>query len=500
MAGKLTLDILVGSPEIEAWKYRAIERLLELDAISINHVFIEKEKIRLPGAYRYYLNLEKILLDTSESSTAPRNIQNLFSRLTLYKWEDYKEDHNSENNNILFHLKDGIPTNIHLKRYPQGVMFFWFSANTSPVGFCEILNNSQGIYSSLRLLMQDGIKVLYQSLSPKDDFSVIKTYHSVFWKTANFPYRVLLQHPELSVNLVENNSDCLDSVNAIFNVLAMLRHQVKVRIEARKRRQWILALSSHQNDYDFHRYRELAPPDGVFWADPFPMKVNSELYVFVEIFSDSDKGKIGCLTLNKNYDVINVETVLERDYHLSYPFVFQEEGSYYMIPETKENAVIELYKAIEFPSKWKFEKNILSDVEAVDSTLIKHNDKWWLFTNIKDGVGASTQDELNIFFADDLFADEWKPHPKNPVVSNVKYARMAGRIMNDNGILIRPSQNGSYYYGYGLNFFEIITLNEWDYEEKLKATYATEWDDRLTKMHTFNSIENLSIIDLMKIV
>jgi hypothetical protein len=41
--------------------------------------------------------------------------------------------------------------------------------------------------------------------------------------------------------------------------------------------------------------------------------------------------------------------VLERPYHLSYPYVFFVGDDAFMLPETAANGAIELYRAVSFP-------------------------------------------------------------------------------------------------------------------------------------------------------
>ena len=119
--------------------------------------------------------------------------------------------------------------------------------------------------------------------------------------------------------------------------------------------------------------------------------------------------------------------VLERPYHLSYPFVFEHDGNTYMLPETAANGTIELYECEEFPHRWVLKKTMMEGVYAVDSTLHFHEGRWWLFTNIRDNEGASSDDELFLFFADSPLAENWTPHPLNPIVSDASCARPAGR-------------------------------------------------------------------------
>ena len=67
----------------------------------------------------------------------------------------------------------------------------------------------------------------------------------------------------------------------------------------------------------------------------------------------------------------------------------------------------------------------MSDIQAVDSTLLFHGDRWWLFANCVLNEGAPTTDELFVFAADDPLSESWVEHPQSPVVSDVSKSRPA---------------------------------------------------------------------------
>ena len=76
-------------------------------------------------------------------------------------------------------------------------------------------------------------------------------------------------------------------------------------------------------------------------------------------------------------------------------------------------------------------------------------------------AGARESDELCLFFAASL-AGPWLAHPRNPVVSDVRSARPAGRIFLDGGFLIRPAQDMSTpSFGVVLNRIEVLTETEY---------------------------------------
>ncbi len=76
--------------------------------------------------------------------------------------------------------------------------------------------------------------------------------------------------------------------------------------------------------------------------------------------------------------------MFERPYHLSYPFVFEHEGSVYMIPETMGSRRIELYKAKAFPFDWELVHVLKEDIDAVDTTLWIQDGIYYFFTNVAE--------------------------------------------------------------------------------------------------------------------
>jgi len=187
--------------------------------------------------------------------------------------------------------------------------------------------------------------------------------------------------------------------------------------------------------------------------------------------------------------------VLEAPYHLSYPFIFGFEDDLYMIPESYDNHTIELYKCTEFPGKWEFHKTLMERCRAVDTTLFEWQGKWWMFCNRTETEGASASDELFLYYSDSPLSDAWAPHPRNPIISDVRSARPAGRLFVRDGRLYRPSQDSSRHYGYGFNICEITKLTETDYEEKIVSRVKPDWDRNIVSVHTLNHENGLTVID-----
>jgi len=285
---------------------------------------------------------------------------------------------------------------------------------------------------------------------------------------------------------------------AIKNMLQIVMRYLSQRIFNNKTTKWFLmykfsasSIPSNLKDYDL-----LLPGRDCFWADPFVQRVNDKNYLFIEEFSyKKGKGHIAYLEVDASGKVLKSETILERPYHMSYPFVFDVHATKYMIPETSQNSTIDLYQCIEFPGKWSFVMSLMDRVVAKDTTLFYHNNKWWMFTAIKETHKMSKHIELFLYYADTFKTTNWESHPLNPISTDIRCSRPAGKIFINKGRIYRPSQDCSIRYGRALNISEITKLSETEYEEVLISKIEAERYPNLKGIHTFNSDNNLSVVD-----
>ncbi|AET93239.1 hypothetical protein BYI23_C010930 [Burkholderia sp. YI23] len=234
-----------------------------------------------------------------------------------------------------------------------------------------------------------------------------------------------------------------------------------------------------------------------FHADPFLWRgKNGEYHLFFESLPyDTNRGTISHMAFDPATQSWQ-ETpriVLERNYHLSYPFLFEHEGEIFMIPETCGNRTIEMYRAASFPTEWVLHKVVMRDIVAADTTLHFDGKTWWMFTSVAED-GGPNWDELSIFHSDSPFG-EWTAHPMNPVVSDVRLARMAGNLFTDaQNRLIRPAQNCEREYGAALAFREITELTPTTYAERTVAVRNPPRGHQ--GVHTWNSAGDFTIVDI----
>jgi hypothetical protein len=236
------------------------------------------------------------------------------------------------------------------------------------------------------------------------------------------------------------------------------------------------------------------PPPGRFYADPFLFQHDGRRYVFFEDYdAASQRAAIRYLEIDEGGGHRSPQLALRQDCHLSYPFVFAEGPNVYMLPETAERRTVELYRATKFPAEWELARVLLKDIKATDATLLRHEGRWWLFAAVAlDGGWAI--DELCLFSADSLDGG-WEPHPLNPVVSDVRSARPAGRILARDGALIRPAQDCSEAYGGRLVFNRIEALSPTEYLERPVAAIEPAVETGNLRTHSYDSDGTYEVVD-----
>ncbi|GAA1426497.1 hypothetical protein GCM10009616_01210 [Microlunatus lacustris] len=236
------------------------------------------------------------------------------------------------------------------------------------------------------------------------------------------------------------------------------------------------------------------PDDGRrFYADPFPLVHDEQLFLFVEDYEHRvGQGVISVVRFDEDGPSTTPTPVLRHRVHLSYPFVFEHDGEIWMIPETSAAGTIELYRAIRFPARWSLETTLVSGVEASDSTVFRHRDRWWMLGTVRSG--GSFSDSLHIWHAEQI-TGPWTAHPHNPVLVDISSARPAGRVEDRDGRLLRPVQDGRSGYGAALGLAEITELDEQHFDQQVlsRLTPGPWWPGR--RLHTLNRAGRLECID-----
>jgi hypothetical protein len=352
-------------------------------------------------------------------------------------------------------------------------------------------------------------RLLHQSRARTYPFSAAKNRANLFRKTALFAERELrLLHRIGELRMASGGTPLFAAASRSMEAAPsggeILRGfgQVGARIVKRGIQklfcidQWFLAyrFGLPGGDGELSRYTRLMPPKDRIWADPFPLEREGRHFVFFEeVPFATGKGRIAVVEIGEDGSRSAPVTVLERDYHLSYPFLIEHEGALFMVPESGQNRSVELYRCMRFPDVWRFEKVLLRDRPFADATFHRAGGRWWMFVN-SGAEGTELYDELHLFYADDLLG-EWHAHPANPVKSDVYGARPAGALYVRDGALHRPAQICAPLYGSGLSIARVQELSPHSYRETEVARILPPAGQGVLGIHTFNRSGRLSVID-----
>ena len=236
--------------------------------------------------------------------------------------------------------------------------------------------------------------------------------------------------------------------------------------------EWAIAIYAGDSPFDIRpanvdnpvlTRRHVTDIPAAFVADPFMIQVDATWYMFFETLHEGKrKGEIGLATSKDGMEWNYESIVLAEPYHLSYPYVFKWMNDFYMIPESYQAGAVRLYKASEFPTKWVFAGTLVSGPYYVDASILRFDDKWWLFA---DASPEAQHDTLRLFWTENL-TGRWLEHPRSPIItSNPQIARPAGRVIVINGRPIRFTQTCDPAYGTEVRGFEITELTTTTYQE-----------------------------------
>ena len=535
---KLKIGLLVDDLSVEAWMYRGLEKILNNDyaevTLIINNTTPYHDKESQYLLYRSLRKLDNKLFKTNPDAEIKKNIKTLLPSATILQVTPTQERYHDRlaskdietikehQLDVLVRCGFRILKGEILTTAKYGVWSYHFgdqheSRGMADGGFWESIHKAPQTGVTLQVLDEnlDGGQILTQSWALTQQISPKKNITFLKWLASPFLARTLKRLHDLGeekffkeVSDKHNSLQFYDAPqykkpNNMETIVPFAKYLYKFTKRLAMKRffdeEWFVMINLNPNTAkSLPHYKKVISPLGILWADPFVVEKEDGdgYYLFVEEMSYKENvGHLSVLDLDTQGNVTKNTTILNTGSHLSYPNIFQEDGAWWMIPESGASRKISLYKATNFPYEWELHMHLVEDVKSADTTLHYHDNKWWLFTNIDEEEGSLLYNELFLYSADDFRTQEWTPHPQNPIVSDVKSSRPAGKIFIEDGKIIRPAQNSSTRYGYGLSFNEIITLNEHTYKEKEIGKIHPNWDKKIGGTHTYNRVGKLTVID-----
>ncbi|MFH1913877.1 MAG: hypothetical protein ABIK45_06355 [Pseudomonadota bacterium] len=239
--------------------------------------------------------------------------------------------------------------------------------------------------------------------------------------------------------------------------------------------------------------RRLPPPSDRFWADPFPIEHKERHYVFFEeCLKSTGKGRI-CVAEIHEAGLGTPTVALQEPHHLSYPFLWQEADTLYMLPESSEVRQIVLYRCRAFPHAWEKERVLLEGIAAKDPTLVRHEGLLWLFFMVPSPNKA---DQLYVYYADSL-QGPWREHKRNPVLVDCERARPGGHFFRQGNSLFRVSQDCSSSYGQAVVICRVDELTPERYKETIVCKASHQNSKEYAGFHTLNAAGKLVVADTL---
>ena len=501
------MGVVADRPLQPRWVIDAFARVAGSDFAAITAIVIAPgRRERLPWPVAAYASLDRMAFGADPSAALPlaEHVPHgrLLPALSPPQLAALDLDVAFAIGNFDDRLLDGVA------RY--GVWRFCFGAGdpAALAGFGEVARGEPLTRSGLEVrLAGDAPRMVYSSSSRTFPHSVARNRAQILPKTAEFAHRALRElHRSgpswLARCRLGGGATPLPGNAALLGDLGRIGGRVLRRALSRALHveQWFLAFrfgapAGAPVPADLAGFSRIVPPKDRDWADPFPVEQNGRYYVFFEERPfDTGKGHIAVIEIEPGGRWSRPQRVLERDHHLSYPFLLEHEGALYMIPESADSRSVELYRCTEFPLRWRRERVLLAGVRCADATLHRAGDRWWMFASAAPGESPCFDDELHLYHADGL-AGDWQPHARNPVKSDPRSARPAGSLYIHNGSLYRPSQVCVPRYGAGLALNRVHRLTPYEYSERLVQRIEPAGKDGLLGLHTVNRAGPLEVVD-----
>jgi len=503
---ELSFGIMVSGDQIQAWQAECIRLLLEsghqckLIIVDANETPDKSITQKIAGytsktgLYHFYQRFF-----SRPGAKNPVNLKSLFNpevnqtqtircTTTTIKYSEYFSDNDIDSiksHQLEFILRFGfnIIRGEILNAAKYGVWSFHHDDEQKyrggPPGFWEIFNNDPLTGVILQQLTDklDGGIILKKGFYKTVNHSYSGQIDQLYFASAAWPLQICIDILNGAIDIPgKRESKTKAKIFKAPRNLQMLLFSFRVLVnkirfhfqELFKPEDWNVGISdvnisSFVSHFGDNKHQWLPkPPKGRYYADPFTFMVDDDLHIVFEDYDyRSRRGKISKIKYS-NRKFGKIESALDEDFHLSYPYIFEIDGEYYCVPESADAGQIRLYKYMRGSGKFQFIKILLDKFPGVDPTIFSYRDKWWLFATRKD----SSNTDLHAFYSD-TFDGPYRPHLNNPVKVDIRSARPAGNLFIMNGELIRPAQDCSQTYGSRIALNKIVKLTETEFREEI---------------------------------
>ncbi|WP_413577665.1 hypothetical protein ACLVWU_04500 [Bdellovibrio sp. HCB290] len=383
------------------------------------------------------------------------------------------------------------------------------SGKTGFLGFWEVLNKKAVTPFRIRLQTTEKIEnVLTGQLLTQSSFLLNQAY--VSRKSLSYLTQYLQKkslNPDFSWAHLQGNEDQNWEVQtpSSLSLAAYLGKRIfrtirqKVQSLQNKDQHWNVAfIRDNWQPLQLAKGSPFEYCNDQFFADPFVIHRDGRDICFVEEYDyKTGLGHISAFELKED-KAISLGPVIKESFHMSFPYLFEYQGQLYMCPETSGSKEIRIYKCLEFPLKWEFEKSLMKNIAAVDSLLFEQDGLWWMLTNMDSLQKNDNCTELHAFYADSPLSESWTAHAMNPLIINPLVARNGGMV-RDGGKVYRVSQTQEFgVYGASSRINEIQRLTKTEYSEKTQTKIKADFFKNIYGTHHLHSNGSVTVYDFCK--
>lgn len=421
----------------------------------------------------------------------------------------------TKNFDVIIRCGSGILHGEILKIPKYGIFSFHHGNNNvnrgGPPGFWEVYNREDTTGFTIQQLTEelDGGNVLYRGFFKTKNYYLLNQAN-LYNKSNFYMKKILLDLVKFNKipKMIESLPYCyilykkpsfLRQINYLLKTIILFSNKLIRKIFNSKNDFWCVAYNfAYWRNLTMWRSTTINNPKNHYLADPFIISTDNNHFCFVEDFDyNKMRGSISLYQLKEN-QYIRHGTIISEEFHLSYPYIFNYDSKFYLVPESSKNKDIRLYEAVDFPYKWKFLKVIFSNIDAADTTIFQKDNLWWLFTNIDPLNSGDHDSELFIYYSNDPLSNDWHEHPKNPIICDASIARMGGILIESDSIY-RVSQKQKFNkYGVSSNIFKIIKLSTTDYIEELQHQVEPKFFKDLIGTHHLHGNNFVTVFDYLK--
>jgi len=398
-----------------------------------------------------------------------------------------------------------------LRSSTHGIISFHHGDNRwnrgGPPGFWEVYYRKPATGFIIQILNEelDGGNVVYRGEMPTSFFYELNKFR-LYKESYPFMYLVIkrlidderfeLEEPHVFTDKLYKHPSFLKLIIYQWRLICFIIPK-SIKIALKISAKWsVHFIEGRYNEVQLRKAIKIKNPKGRFFADPFVTSFKGRNILYVEdYYIKKSKAVITAVELKGNQYKI-LDTVIDEDFHLSYPFTFEYNNELYMVPESYNANSIRLYKCTDFPLKWEYQKDLIADINCADTNVFEYNGLWWLLTN-KYSTSSVHSGHLFCFYTDDPIHGKWQEHKLNPVVYQNK-ARNGGWLENTDK-LIRVSQKYGYNsYGVSLAFSKINVLDTNTYDESTIIEILPKFDKSIKGFHHMNYNGQYTVFDTLK--